>query len=222
MLAIIPAREGSKGVPNKNVRKIAGKPLIEYTINEAKKSKKISRIVVTSDSDQILKIANNLGIESIKRPKKYAKDSSPMVDVLVHLLSKKKYSDYESIILLQPTCPLRTHKDIDLAIEAFFLNNADSLVSVVKVEDCHPARMYKIESNRMISILPEYSTSNRQDLPVLYLRNGSIYIAKKKIINGGNIWGGNIFPYLMDKLNSLNIDDLADFNYAKYLIETSK
>ncbi len=219
ILAIIPARAGSKGVPNKNIREISGKPLIGYTIEEAIKSKKISKIVVSSDSEKIIKLSKKYGVETIQRPKKYSTDSAPMISVISHVINKKNYSEFDHIILLQPTCPLRTCKDIDLAIGKYGKNKVDSLISVYKVEDSHPSRMYKIKNNRLCSIQKKDTTKNRQDLNPIYLRNGAIYITKKKLIKEGKIWGGSIFPYLMSKEKSLNIDDMSDFQYAKYLIE---
>lgn len=219
-LAVIPARSGSKGVPGKNKKLLNGIPLIQYTINAAVKSKSITDIIITTDDEDIINIARNNKIDSIKRCSNLSEDKTPMLPVIIDVINKyeKKYFvtvDY--IVLLQPTCPARNFKYIDESIDIFSKNDSDSLVSVFEVGDNHPGRMYSIENGYMDPFMPELITKNRQDLPKLYLRNGAIYILKRDNILNNNLYGEKVIPYIMSKEDSVNIDDPIDFEIANYL-----
>ena len=146
ILGIIPARAGSVGLKNKNILKLNGKSLTEYAINVGLKSKKISKLVISTDSEKIINISKKKKVEFIKRPIKLSGGSVKIYDVLIHTLKKfkKKAEKFEYIVCLQPTTPLKTPKMIDEGIKKILKFNADSLVSVYKVEDAHPARMYRI------------------------------------------------------------------------------
>ena len=152
VLAIIPARGGSKGVKNKNIRTVAGKPLIWFSINEAKKSKNITKLVVSTDDNKIKQISESYGAQVMLRPKKYADDKTSMTDTIKFVYKKiqEKGASFDFIILLQPTAPFRLCSHIDKAIEEFTtFENGKSMVSVYKVDDCHPSRMYRIEKNHL-------------------------------------------------------------------------
>lgn len=222
IIGIIPARSGSKGVPNKNIRKLSGSPLIEYSIKAAIKSK-LANIVVTSDSAEIGKIAHDHNLEFIKRPMELSGDSTPMLPVVQHVLRKVEDSGehYDAAMILQPTSPFRTTMDINSVIEIFQLKSPDSVVSLCKVEDAHPGRMYKIEDGSIKPCIPELVSKNRQDLPVLYLRNGAIYCTKRDVIFAGSIYGGNIAHYVMPKERSINIDDMLDWRLAELMMQES-
>jgi len=220
-LCVIPARGGSKGVPKKNIKFLAGKPLIYYTLESACTSGIFCKILISTDSDEIAKIVSVYPVEIIKRPASYSTDASPMISVLKHALSEEKKigNTYDYIFLLQPTCPFRTANDIKISLKTILKKRGDSLISVYRVVDAHPARMYKIDQDKLLPIMGADSQKNRQDLTPIYHRNGAIYISSSSLLENGCIWGGKIVPYIMSKSKSINIDDMDDFEYAEYLIE---
>ncbi len=223
ILAVIPARAGSKGVPNKNIRKIAGKPLIYYTIKEGLKSKLITHLVVTSDSQKIIKISEFFGAKTILRPKNLALDNTQMVPVLKHainMMEKKNKIQYDYIILLQPTSPLRTVKDIDNSLKILINKKPDSVISLCRLYDHHPARIKKIINNKIMDFCLKEKDIGRQKLfPPAYIRNGAIYAMKRDLIMKKNtIKGGISRPYIMSEKNSVNIDNELDFKLAELII----
>jgi CMP-N,N'-diacetyllegionaminic acid synthase len=227
-ICIIPARGGSKGIKNKNIKLLNSKPLIYWTIKEALKIKEFLKVIVSTDTEKIQKIAQKFGAEcSFLRPKKISLDSSHVIGAIKHTinyLKKKKFDNFKYIVILQPTSPLRSKLDIKKSIN-FFLKRkyATSLVSVVQVGDNHPARMYYLEKDKLIkNQLSETNTGNpRQKLKKMYLRNGAIYILKKNNVKK-NFLGKTPVGFLMSRLNSLNIDELLDFKIAQYLINKKK
>ena len=183
ILAIIPARGGSKGIPKKNMVLLAGKPLIQYTIDAAKGSKLITRIILTSDDNEIIEYCKKQGIEvPFKRPSDLAKDDTPMIDVIIHAiryLEEKENYKPDIIILLQPTSPLRTSKHIDEALEKLINSDADSIVSVVEVpHQFNPYSVMKLEDGYLKHFLPYDERKNiRQLKPKFYARNGAAFYA---------------------------------------------
>lgn len=149
VLAIIPARGGSKGLPRKNIRPLNGKPLIAYTIEESKKSEYINRIVVSTEDKEIAEVSNKYGAKIIKRPLELAKDNTPTIDVVLHTLDDLKNNEPDIIVLLQPTSPLRTSQDIDNAIKSFIEQDCDSVVSVCEIEHS-PYWSFEIENNNYL------------------------------------------------------------------------
>ncbi len=217
ILGLIPARGGSKGVPRKNIRILYGKPLIVYTIEEALKSRYLTKIVTSTDDEEIAKIAKESGTEVVIRPKKLATDESLVIDAVKHAINfveDKEGLKFDYIILLQPTSPLRTAQDIDNAIEKMINLKADSVVSVTEVGDKHPARMKKIVNDRIVDIFDkELDFVPRQKLPKIYIRNGAIYGAKREVIYKNNSFIGNdCVAYIMPAERSINIDPELDFN----------
>lgn len=222
IVAIIPARGGSKGLERKNIRILAGKPMIVYTIEAAQSSKKISDFYVSTEDKEIKNVAKRYGAAVIERPKELAKDTTPMVDVLKHAV---KYMERQGIIidavmLLQPTSPVRDTKDIDSAVSEFEKNKCDSLVSMCEVK-CSPYWMKKIEMGKVLSFIKgkkEYT--RRQDLPKVYQLNGSIYITRKNVLLKENkILGKNTIPFLMPEENSIDVDTELDFLTAEAVIK---
>tara|TARA_Y100000389_G_C17257948_1_gene411502 strand:- start:12 stop:689 length:678 start_codon:yes stop_codon:yes gene_type:complete len=219
VLAIIPARGGSKGIKGKNIVDINGKPLIAWTIEAALKSEYISRTVVSSDSDKILSVAKTLGSETLKRPSNLSQDNSLSIDVVLHAI--KKISGYDFIILLQPTSPLRDSTDIDLAFSMMFKQNSKSCTSVCVAEKS-PYWMYKInkENNQLTNIMgSDNKYLRRQDTPDVYLLNGAIYISEvdllkktKKLVSNETI------GYIMDSKKSIDIDNVNDLNKFTTLV----
>ena len=223
VLAIIPARGGSKGVPKKNIRLLAGKPLIAYSIEQAKESKYISRAIVSTENEEIAEIAREWNAEVIKRPKELARDDTPTIDVIIHVLdSLRKEEKYISdiVVLLQPTSPLRTSKDIDNAIELFLNNqNCLSLVSVTEF-DHPPFWAMEIEENLLKPIFgEEYFRMRRQELPKAYRPNGAIFISTPRVLyEYKTFYTPKTIAYVMPPERSVDIDTEFDFLLAEFLI----
>jgi len=222
VIAIIPARGGSKGVPGKNKKIIDGKPLIAYTLEAAMQSMVFDRIVVSSDEEAILQIAKSYpGIELHHRPSQMATDQSPVIDTVLDII---KESDAEAVMLLQPTAPIRTKENILDAVKLLESNpDAGSVVSVVEMTDIHPARMYWKNGNFLAPVLGDYETVRRQDIPPAYYRNGSIYLVTVKAIREFNsLMPKPMLPYIMPFNWLLNIDEPRDILMAEALIPAWK
>ena len=224
ILAIIPARGGSKGVPKKNIKELSGMPLIGYTIREAKKSKYISRVVVSTDENKIAEVTTNFGAEiPCLRPDELSGDTSSTVECVTHMINYlKKNEDYEPdyICLLQCTSPLRTVEDIDGAIEKLFNTNFDGIVSVCEAET-NPYWTNVFENDKLKYFLEEGKTiTRRQDLPKIYRYNGAIYIIKTGVfLREKSFETENITGYIMSNEKSIDIDTIIDFKVAEILIK---
>lgn len=224
ILGLIPARGNSKGVKKKNLKKFLGKPLIQHTIEQAKKSKLITDLYVSTENNEIEKISRKLLCKVIKRAKNLAKDNtlimSVILDVINKLEKKKNYFDY--FILLQPTSP-RLVADIDKSLNKLIKSNFDSLISVHKVEDSHPARMYKIKNKKLYSLNKKYEYYNRQDLPDIYHRNGAIYAIKyKKLKKFKTFFLNKCLPYIMPISKSITLDTEMDFCISEAICKKNK
>lgn len=221
ILAIIPARGGSQGVPNKNILAIDGKPLIAYAIEVANASKKITKTIVSTDSDLIANIAKEFEAEVLIRDSNLATATSNVVETVKSVVETEiaKGNFYDLLVLLQPTAPLRTEKDIDQAIQILIEKKVDAVISTIKVGDNHPARMYKIKDDKMQPYIPKEETKRRQDLEPLYLRNGCIYIVKTKtLLEKNTLMPSNKCAYIMDAKWAVNIDNPIDVVILKHLI----
>ena len=222
--AIIPARGGSKGIPRKNIRLLAGKPLINHTIEQAKGSGFIDTIVVTTDDLEIARIAEGQGVTVVIRPEEISGDESPTIDAVIHVLeqSEKNGTAHDDIILLQPTSPLRDAGDIDAAITLFCEGNCDSVISVTSVS--HPPFWNLIIKNSYL--IPLFDEENlpkrRQDLPRTYLPNGAIYIMSAELIQKcRSFFGKKSIPYFMSPEKSIDIDTEIDFIIAESILNRS-
>lgn len=220
ILAIIPARGGSKGIPRKNIKLLNGKPLIAYTIEEALKSKYIDRIVVSTEDEEIASVSKSYGAEvPFLRPKELAKDDTPTIDSILYNVNELK-EKFDYICLLQCTSPLRQATQIDEAIELSSKKDGDSVVSVCESE-VNPYWMKKIENDKMIDFVynsPNYT--RRQDIPMIYRLNGAIYICKTESLLKNKSWYSKVtVPFIMDRITSVDIDDIVDFKFAEYLIK---
>ena len=219
ILALIPARGGSKGIKGKNVIQLAGKPLIAYTIEAALKSRYIDSTVITTDSLEIAEIAKQYGGRvPFMRPAELAKDRSKTIDAVLHAVEEleRRKESYDTLILLQPTQPLRRTEDIDQALEAYFGNGEEALASVSMADD-HPLLIRSIdEGGRLKPILHCSSTCRRQDMPNYYRVNGCIYINHIAELNDRTSFNDNKAPFIMEKEYSVDIDELADLAMAEY------
>lgn len=225
ILAVIPARKGSKRVPNKNMQLINKKPLVYYTISEALRSKRITDVILSTDSKKILNYAKkfkNLNIPFL-RPARLAKDrveSLPVVKHAMFYMEKIRNIKYDFIILLQPTCPMRKSLDIDNAINLILNKKADSVISITDVGSNHPFRMKKILKDGTLSnIFSNLKSENMkpiQKLKKFYIRNGAIYISKRDIvIKKRSLIGKKVLPYFMSPEKSINIDNFDDLLIAR-------
>jgi CMP-N-acetylneuraminic acid synthetase len=219
-LAIIPARAGSKRLPNKNILSLNSKPLIAYSIEAGLNSKYINNVIVSSDSDKILQISQKYGANTIKRPKKLASDTSTTFDAIEHTI--KSIEQYEYTVLLQPTSPLRNFEHINKAIELLESNNADAIISVCELDHSPLWSNTLPKDNNMINFLDEKILNKRsQDLAKYYRLNGAIYICKtNKLLEAKTFFlNQNIFAYIMDKKASIDIDDEVDFLTAQTILK---
>lgn len=224
ILAIIPARGGSKGVPGKNIKHLGGKPLLAYTVEVAKQSKLINRLIVSSEDEDIIKVARDLGVEvPFKRPEHLAGDQSGSVEVVKHAVEyvEEKGEYYDAVLLLQVTSPFREDGFIDRAIEKFIKSQADALVSVLPVpQEYNPHWVFETDKydNLKISTGEEEIIKRRQDLPKTFFRDGSIYITKKEYIKKGSFFGKKL-TYIESKPEFyVNIDTIEDWEKAEEMI----
>lgn len=218
ILALIPARGGSKGIKDKNIIPLAGKPLIAYSIEAAKKSKYIDSIVVTTDSEKIAEVAKKYEARvPFLRPAELAADTSKTIDAVLHAVKTltSMGENYNTLVLLQPTQPLRTADDIDRAIELYYENGEDGLVSISSVDDS-PLLIRSIgDDGKLINLLSQNSTCRRQDMPNYYKVNGCIYINKIEELDENTSFNDNKVPFIMDKEHSIDIDELSDLWMAE-------
>jgi len=222
ILAIIPARGDSKGIPQKNVRLLCGKPLIAYTLEAALSSKLIDRVVVSTEDEEIAEVSKRYGAEVISRPSELAQDDTPSLPVYQHAIRHlEKMEDYcpEIIVILQPTSPLRIVEDIDRAIEGFMKAKYDSIVSVCEVE--HPPQwMYTLAGNRLKPVIKDGgNVTRRQDAPKVYRLNGAVYVTSRDIIMKENrVLGRDTRAHIMPLERSIDIDTALDLKLAELLI----
>lgn len=222
-LAIIPARGGSKGIPNKNIREINGVPLINYTIQAAKKSKYLDRVIVSTDDYEIANISQKYGAEvPFLRPEYLAGDTSKTIDSVVHAINEleEQGNSYDYVVLLQPTQPLRESWHIDQAIEKIANAGVEGLASVSEVAD-HPVLIRKVgEDGNLVNLLDIKSTIRRQDFPSYYKINGAVYINKISENFDENIsLNDNKLPYIMDSKFDLDIDTPLDLKLFKFILD---
>jgi CMP-N-acetylneuraminic acid synthetase len=223
ILAIILARGGSKRLPNKNILPLGGKPLIAWSIDEAKKSKYIDTVMVTTDSQEIYDVAHRHGAElPFLRPAELAQDETKSIDVILHALDFYKDEKYDDVIIFQPTSPLRDVNDIDGAIEFFYTKNATSVVGVCEVEHSPLWSNTLDESFSMDNFLDDkYNNFRSQDLPVYYRINGAFYMSKIDSVIKNNTFfiKHDIYAYVMSQEHSADIDTKLDFIIAEALLK---
>jgi N-acylneuraminate cytidylyltransferase/CMP-N,N'-diacetyllegionaminic acid synthase len=227
ILALIPARGGSKGLPHKNIRLLMGNPLIAWSIEEAKKSKYLDRVVVSTDDKKIAVISKEYGANvPFLRPKKFSTDKSAMMGVVFHALKwmESNGDHYDLVLLLQPTSPLRKVQDIDEAIELLFKKKSQAIVSVCRQEQ-HPYGMNTLPKSGCLGafIRLEVVNKNRQELPVFYRINGAIYLACVNYLEKNRQFlGKKTYACIMPIERSVDIDSLQDFEFARFLLSKRK
>ena len=219
ILGIIPARGGSKGIPRKNVRLLAGKPLIAHSIEAAKGSKLLTRFLVSTDDPEIAEVSEKWGAPVLERPKQIAEDQTAMSPVVRHALSQCKES-VDVILLLQPTSPQRTAEDIDASLRLFDNPAVRSVISAYLIEDQHPGRMYYLKDGFLDPLFPEWiAIKRRQELPAVYQRNGAIFSCRREVFEERELlWDDHPAAYLMPRNRSINIDEPLDLAVAELLM----
>lgn len=226
MIAIIPARGGSKGLPGKNIKELAGKPLIGYSIEAALECPDIQRVVVTTDSPAIAEISRVYGAEvPFMRPPELATDKSSAIDVYLHaigLLEKQTGQRPEAITVLLPTAPLRTAADISAAIHLFHRKKADAVLSFTK--EHHPVAWHRrlFSDYRIGDPVEPQRILNRQEASLTYYPNGAIFVLKSTLLELGTYYTDASYAYVMPRCRSVDIDTAEDFEYAAFLLNKSK
>ncbi len=227
ILAVVPARGGSKSVPRKNIAPIAGKPLIAYTIEEALKVPAITDLVLSTDDEEIASVGRSLGAQvPFLRPAELATDQAQSAPVLKHCLlymEGQRGAQYDAVLMLQPTTPLRRAHHIERGIEMMKASpTCDSVVSVVSVEGNHPFRMKRLVGDQLINYIDQgfEDMRPRQVLPPVYIRNGAIYLSRRDVVaKQDQIVGKNCLGFEMPVHESVNIDDRLDFRMAELMLQ---
>lgn len=220
IVAIIPARSGSKGLPNKNIKDLAGKPLIAHTIEAAIQCDFFDDVIVSTDSEKYAEISKKYGASvPFLRSKENSSDDADSWSVVKEVLNKLEKT-FDIVVLLQPTSPFRTAENIKKALELFIDKSADTVASVSKSP--HPIQWCNtLPENKSLYnfISKEYLNKRRQDLPQGYTLNGAIYIVKSDLIQSDiNLFGENSYAYIMDEKSSIDIDNELNFSFAQFMI----
>ena len=227
ILGITLARGGSKSVPAKNIRPVGGAPLIAYTIAEALRSRAITRYIVSTDDEEIRSVAVRYGAEApFLRPAHLSTDQASSMEALQHAvrwIEEQESCQYDYVVELMCTNPMKTVQDIDGALEKLIKTGADSVIGMSRLEDHHPARIKKIVDDRIVDFcVPEIINSRRQDLkPDAFIRNGSIYAMRRDSLMKDNARYGtqNSRPYVMPAERFVNVDSPIDFKLAELLLK---
>ncbi|HEY1598576.1 MAG TPA: acylneuraminate cytidylyltransferase family protein [Pirellulales bacterium] len=226
VLGIVTARGGSKGIPRKNTAPVAGKPLLAYTAEVALAARHLARVVLSTDDEEIAQVGRACGLEvPFMRPAELARDDTPSLPVIQDVIRRLEDNGdrYDAVFTLQPTNPLRVTEDIDGAIELLERTNADSVISFVDVGERHPARMKFIDAEGRVTDPPfaeAFEGQRRQDLAKLYLRDGSVYVARRDVVMVQNsLKGRDCRAWLMPIERSCNIDTPFDLFLVERLLE---
>ncbi len=222
VLGLVPARGGSVGVPRKNIRLLHGKPLLFYTAECAAKARSLARVVLTTDDEEIADVGRSAGLEvPFLRPAELSRGDTPSLPVAQHAVRflEAQGDRFDAVCLLQPTSPLRDPSDIDGAVDLLERTGADSVISFVDVGEKHPARMKVVEADGRV-VDPPFAESvegqRRQDLPKLYLRDGSIYLTRRDVLmERGSFKGDDCRAFLVPAERAVNIDTPWDLFLAE-------
>jgi CMP-N-acetylneuraminic acid synthetase len=222
IVAVIPARGGSKGIPRKNLARVAGRPLIAYAIDAARNAASVDRVLVSTDDGEIANAAREMGVEApFLRPPALADDTAPMLAVLEHALAwlESQGVAVEALVLLQPTSPLRRAEHIDEAVALFRSSSATSVVSVVEVpHQFNPVSVMKLSAQGALTpfLGDQAVVTRRQDKPKAYARNGpAVLVCHPDTLRSGELYGLSCRPYFMLEKDSLDIDTPQDLILAE-------
>jgi CMP-N-acetylneuraminic acid synthetase len=210
ILGLIPARGGSKGIPRKNLAVVGGRPLLSWTVAAASGATELTRVVVSTDDDEIAAAA---GTDVLRRPSQLAGDDTPMLDVVRHAVDTL---GPEVVVVLQPTSPLRRSEHVDAAVRLLLESGADSVVSVVAVPHRYtPGSLMDLRDGRLVS---RGAAGTRQEKAVAYARNGPAVLALRAGRLGDDLYGGDCRPYVMDERHSLDVDTPFELELADLLL----
>ncbi len=220
---MIPARGGSKGIPNKNLATVCGRPLLAYTADAVKQSTRLTRAIVSTDDERIADCARSLGLEvPFMRPASLAADDTPMLPVLQHALGTLKSDGFEAdiVVLLQPTSPLRRGEHIDAAVDWLQRAGGESVVSVVEVpHQFSPVSVMRVDDGYLFPFLDGPPIVRRQDKPRLYARNGPAVLAvRASVLVGGSLYGNKSWPLVMKQEESLDVDTPWDLSLVEFAL----
>ena len=225
VLGLIPARGGSKGIPKKNLVRVAGKPLLAHTCEQARRAKTLTRVVLSTDDAAIARCARACGVEvPFLRPARLAADRTPMIDVVRHaleMLRRREGYDPKIVVLLQPTSPLRRADQIDAAVKQLLATGADSVVSVVEVpHQFRPGSLMRLDGERLVPVQRGRLVLRRQDKPKVFARNGPAVLAVRAetVRRQGTLYGAHCRALVMDADSSLDVDSPPDLAHAEYLL----
>jgi len=229
VLGVIPARGGSKGIPHKNIATVAGQPLLAYTCDAALSSKRLTRVILSTDDPNVAEVGQHYGIEvPFLRPVELAQDEIPILDVLQHVLKTlQETENYQPqvVVLLQPTSPLRRAEHIDEAVDILLRTGADSVVSVVEVpHQFNPVSLMHLEGERLMPYLEGPPILRRQDKPLLYARNGPAVLAVRRevLLKKNSLYGNDCRPLVMNVEDSVDIDCAFDLDLVEFLLKRHK
>lgn len=225
ILGVIPARGGSVGIPRKNIYPLMGKPLIAYAIQAAYSAASLNRVIISTDDDEIAAVARDLGADvPFMRPADLAQSQTPTVSVIEHALKMLEPTQFDAVVVIQPTAPLRLAEDIDNAVE-LLTDEFDSVVSVAEVShQFNPNWIHQIEDNTLHPYIEDgpLKFTRRQDLPPVYYRNGAVYVTRCAVLaESRNLYGNRTAAYIMPPERSVNIDSLSDIWLAEYFLSRS-
>lgn len=233
VLGLIPARGGSKGVPRKNIKLLAGKPLLAYTAEAALNAQRLARVILSTDDKEIAEVGQGYGIEvPFLRPAELAHDKSPTLPVVQHALRflEEQGDRFDAVCLLQPTNPLRRAADIDACLELMDASveegsAADAVISVLAVPAEHnPHWVYFRDADGSLRLSTGGASPipRRQDLPAAFHREGSVYVTRRDVVmNDNSLYGTRVIGYEIDPSRSVNIDNLEDWERAEKLIQSA-
>lgn len=220
VLAVIPARGGSKGIPRKNIKLLAGKPLIAWTIESGLLAKGVDRVIVSTEDEEIATVAKKLGADvPFTRPLELARDDTPGIAPLLHAI--EQLPDYDWVLVLQPTSPLRSVEDIEGIIKLGREKDTLSAVSITEVSK-HPFWMYRWDDHqRLQPFIPNRpDIARRQDLPLAYVLNGALYLARTDwLIENQGFIGLETLGYVIPEERSVDLDTPMDWQWAEFLME---
>jgi CMP-N-acetylneuraminic acid synthetase len=227
VLGVVTARGGSKGIPRKNLAPLGGKPLLAYTAAAARAARRLTRLVLSTEDEEIARVGREWGLETpFPRPAELARDDTPTIPVLQDVVRRLEAAGewYDAVFTLQPTSPLRRPEDIDGAVELLERTGADSVISFVEVGDRHPARMKFIDGEGRVSDPPFAETFEgqpRQSLPKVYLREGSVYLTRRRVLMEGNsLKGKDCRAWIVPPERAWGIDTPFDLFVAEQILKS--
>lgn len=223
VLGIVPARGGSKGIPHKNLAPLCGQPLMVWTLVAARAAGSLTRVVVSTDDDDIAREARARDTDVCMRPASLAADDTPVLDVLQHVICELEQRERwrpEVVVLLQPTSPLRSAGHIDAGVRLLSETGADSIVSVVEVpHPFHPVSVMRLNGDRLVPFQGDATVTRRQDKPTLYGRNGpAVLVTRRDVLLGGSLYGRDSRPLVMTAEESVDVDSPWDLELAAWCL----